>query len=160
MRDAGAGVVNFGVAFDEVGGLSMNDVSVVLESHVLAFHASMNAVKVHTRTSFRRQGLHENVPSLWSVLHVISRQTGHVHMRFVLNWSSSCRALRKESGIGAYIDQLMIIWASNTAPYLWKVHTEGVHVQAIQETRKALAEPGETLVHQLHVHEIGLEICH
>lgn len=40
MRDAGAGVVNFGVAFDEVGGFSMNDVSVVLESWVLAFHVS------------------------------------------------------------------------------------------------------------------------
>ena len=32
IRDVGAGVENFGVAFEDVGGLSTNDVSVVLRA--------------------------------------------------------------------------------------------------------------------------------
>jgi hypothetical protein len=45
-------------------------------------------------------------------------------------------------------------------PYLRKVHTECIHVQSIEKASKALAEAGKTLMHQLKVHEICLEVCH
>lgn len=44
--------------------------------------------------------------------------------------------------------------------YLWIVNTEGVHVEAIEEAGKALAEPGQALVHQLEVHHVRLEVGH
>lgn len=40
------------------------------------------------------------------------------------------------------------------------VNTERIHVEAIHEAGKALAEPGQALVHQLEVHHIGLEVGH
>jgi hypothetical protein len=49
----------------------------------------------------------------------------------------------------------MALWA-----YLWEIHTKRVHVHAVQETSKALAKARQTLVHQLQVHEIGLQIGH
>jgi hypothetical protein len=44
--------------------------------------------------------------------------------------------------------------------HLGKIHTEGVHVQPVQEARKALAEPRQALVHQLQLHEVGLQVRH
>ncbi len=44
--------------------------------------------------------------------------------------------------------------------YFRKVHTECVHVQAIKEASKVLIEPRKTLMHQLQMHKVGLQICH
>lgn len=44
--------------------------------------------------------------------------------------------------------------------YLWEIHAESVHIQPIQETGKTLTETRQAFVHQLQVHEIGLEIGH
>lgn len=43
---------------------------------------------------------------------------------------------------------------------LWKINAESVHIHSVQEARKTLIEPRETLMHQLKVHEIGLKISH
>lgn len=44
--------------------------------------------------------------------------------------------------------------------YLWKIDAKGIHVQAIQETGKALGEAGKTLVHKLELDKVLLEIGH
>ena len=44
--------------------------------------------------------------------------------------------------------------------YLGKVDAERVHIQAVEKTGKAFAEPGEALVHELVMHHVGLEIRH
>lgn len=44
--------------------------------------------------------------------------------------------------------------------YLRKINTESIHVEAIEKTGKALAEPGQALVHQLEMHHVGFEIGH
>lgn len=44
--------------------------------------------------------------------------------------------------------------------YFWEVHTERIHIQAVQETRKTLAETRQALMHQLEVHEVGLQVGH
>lgn len=47
-----------------------------------------------------------------------------------------------------------------TKTHLGKIHHKGIHVQAVQETRKTLAKAAQTLVHELQVHEIGLQVGH
>lgn len=44
--------------------------------------------------------------------------------------------------------------------YLWEIHTKRVHIHAVQETSEALAKARQTLVHQLQVHEVGLQVSH
>lgn len=43
---------------------------------------------------------------------------------------------------------------------LWEINAEGIHVQPVEKTRKALAETSQTLVHQLEVHKVRLQIDH
>lgn len=43
---------------------------------------------------------------------------------------------------------------------LREIDAERVHVQAIQKSGKVLRESREGFVHQLQVHEVGLQICH
>lgn len=44
--------------------------------------------------------------------------------------------------------------------HLRKIHAESIHIHAIQEPSKALAEARQTLMHQLQLHEIALQIRH
>lgn len=44
--------------------------------------------------------------------------------------------------------------------YLGEVDTECVHVQTVQEASKRLAKPSERLVHELKVHQVGLQVGH
>lgn len=50
--------------------------------------------------------------------------------------------------------------ATRLRSYLWEIHTERIHIQPVEETGKTLTEARQALVHQLQVHEVGLEICH
>lgn len=43
---------------------------------------------------------------------------------------------------------------------LRKVDAKRVHVQAVEKTGEALAKPRQALVHQLEVHDVGLQIGH
>lgn len=52
------------------------------------------------------------------------------------------------------------MYSASSVAYLGKIHAERVHVQTVEKTGEALAESRQTLVHQLQVHEIGLEIRH
>lgn len=47
-----------------------------------------------------------------------------------------------------------------SSTHLWEIHTEGVHVHAVEKTGEAFAEARQTLMHQLQMHEIGLQIRH
>lgn len=42
--------------------------------------------------------------------------------------------------------------------YLGEINAEGIHVEAVHEAGKALAEAGQALVHELEVHHVGLEV--
>lgn len=44
--------------------------------------------------------------------------------------------------------------------YLWKINTPRVDIEPVEETGEAVAKPCQALLHQLKVHEIGLEIGH
>jgi hypothetical protein len=44
--------------------------------------------------------------------------------------------------------------------HLGKVHAESVHVHAIQEACKALGETRQTLMHQLQLQEVLLQVRH
>lgn len=77
--------------------------------------------------------------------------------------ASACLVLLNESAIGACSNCLAT--AQGTCPtrfrsYLWEIDAERVHIQAVQKTSETLAESRQTLVHQLQVHEIGLEVGH
>lgn len=43
---------------------------------------------------------------------------------------------------------------------LWEVDAERVDLEAVEEAGKALIEARQALVHDLHVHEVGLEVRH
>lgn len=45
-------------------------------------------------------------------------------------------------------------------PYLGKINAKGIHIQAIQEAGKGLAEAGQALVHELEMHHVGLQVGH
>lgn len=45
VREAGAGVANFGVAFEDVGGFSTNDVSVVLDNQHSQSHPTWSILQ-------------------------------------------------------------------------------------------------------------------
>ena len=44
--------------------------------------------------------------------------------------------------------------------HLGEINTESIHVHAVQKAGKALAEPRQTLVHQLQLHKVLLQVCH
>lgn len=44
--------------------------------------------------------------------------------------------------------------------HLCKIHAKRVHVQPVEEARKALAEPRQAVVHDLHVPHVRLERRH
>ena len=44
--------------------------------------------------------------------------------------------------------------------HLRKIYAESIHIQAIKETCKTLAESRQALVHQLQVHEISFQVSH
>lgn len=78
--------------------------------------------------------------------------------------ASACWALLNESDIGACKVRFHQ-YSIRSAPrclwsYLGEIHAERVHIQAIQEARKALTEPCQALVHQLQVHEVSLQVRH
>ena len=50
--------------------------------------------------------------------------------------------------------------AKAVAAHFRKVHTKRPHVQPVQKTRKAFSESAQTLVHELQVHKVRLEIRH
>jgi hypothetical protein len=63
MREAGAGVANFGVAFEEAGGLSTKDVSVVLQ--ILAIRNKTMWILIQlTRMLSLHQSRRETYPNL------------------------------------------------------------------------------------------------
>jgi len=75
--------------------------------------------------------------------------------------SSCSRALRKESGIGAsQCNQSREKSKNSRESHLGKVHTEGIHIQAVQEACEVLTEPSQTLMHQLKMHKISLQVRH
>ena len=75
--------------------------------------------------------------------------------------ASASLALLNESAIGACSNYLASQKVSGTSrSYLWEIDAERVHIQAVQETSKTLAEPRQALVHQLQMHEVGLKIGH
>ena len=56
-------------------------------------------------------------------------------------------------------------WAVSAIPkytgtHLGEVHAEGVHVEAVEEAGEALTEAGQALVHDLKMHQVGLEVGH
>lgn len=49
---------------------------------------------------------------------------------------------------------------SRLVAYLGKINDKRIHVQAVQETRKALSKPAEALVHELKVHQVRFQVGH
>lgn len=44
--------------------------------------------------------------------------------------------------------------------HLREVDTEGIHVETIHEAGEALAETGQTLMHELEMHHVCLKVGH
>jgi len=44
--------------------------------------------------------------------------------------------------------------------HLRKINTKRIHIHAVQERSETLIEPAQAFVHQLQVHEVGLEVGH
>jgi hypothetical protein len=44
--------------------------------------------------------------------------------------------------------------------HLREIDTEGIHIQSIKEACERLAEPCQTLVHELKVHHVCFKISH
>lgn len=78
---------------------------------------------------------------------------------------SSCSAARRNDSLtGAYpaisVQSYIPGDLGGVALYLREIHAECIHVQPVEETRKALAEPRQTVVHDLHIPHIRLQRRH
>lgn len=123
VRDVVAGVENLVEALEDVGGLSTNDVSVVLLRHGVSWPSIVAEWMVVHKSCFPVNVTIEPLQICGSSkLLLVSSSTA----KGVGNWS------------------------------LWEVDTESVHVQAVHEAGEVLAEPRQTLVHKLQVHEVSL----
>ena len=76
-------------------------------------------------------------------------------------YSNRCPLLR----LPATVPPLVSIVSPLTDPsdcitYLRKINTKSINTQPIQKARKALREPRQTLMHQLQMHKIRLQIRH
>jgi len=155
-RAGGAGVANLDVDLEETGGFSTNEVSVVLIPKSAQLYS-------HPKACLHECGLSiEVAPPIFAP--ALPHHSIHILLlpcprKRICNWSLPPRISHPTSFPPSR--PLMPFPApARNRTHLREVHTKGIHIQPVQKTRKALAKPGQTLMHELKVHKIRLQVSH
>ncbi|KAJ3552323.1 hypothetical protein NPX13_g11144 [Xylaria arbuscula] len=69
-----------------------------------------------------------------------------------------CRESGAANFLGVGLEAVGGFSTKDMSAYFGEVDAKGIHIQAVEETRKALAKASQALVHQLEVHHVGLEV--